>query len=351
MNDGMIGTYCALPDTSHGDAVTLAHGEGGRLTHQFIERHILPVLGNSRLNALGDAAHLPGLTNEIAFTTDSFVVSPLFFPGGDIGSLAVYGTINDLVVSGAIPRWLSLSLIIEEGLKFEVLDRILASIAAAAEECHVEVVAGDTKVVPHGVADKIFISTSGIGEVWTPKMPGISGLQPGHEIVVTGPIGKHGIAILAAREDIGFCEPPRSDCSSLLELAALLRAEHVPTIAMRDATRGGVAAVLHEWAAQAKVSVLLDESQVPLSPDVRGACELLGLDPLHLANEGTMLIAVPAGWGARAASVLQQIPQGSGAARIGEILPHQLTPVMVQRSIGTLQALDQPVGGALPRIC
>ena len=290
MTDGWEQLLCPLVAQSRGGQVTLAHGEGGRLTRKLIEEHLLPELGNNTLSSLGDAAALPPLAGPLAFTSDSFVVSPLFFPGGDIGTLAVYGTVNDLVVSGARPRWLSLSLIIEEGLPFSILDRVIQSIATAAKLARVEVVTGDTKVVPRGAVDKLFINTSGIGELLYPFPPGPKALQTGDELIVTGPIGRHGIAILASREHLGFDPPPRSDCALLTSAADLMRESRFPVRAMRDATRGGVAAVLHEWASQAGATMSVDEATIPVSDDVRGACELLGLDPLHVPNEGTMVV-------------------------------------------------------------
>lgn len=331
--------------------ITLAHGEGGRLTRQLIARHIVPVFHNSALSSLGDAAVLPQLNGPLAFTTDSFVVSPLFFPGGDIGKLAVFGTVNDLVVSGARPRWLSLSLIIEEGLLITTLDRIIQSIAESARTAEVEVVTGDTKVVPRGAADQIFINSSGVGELIAPIPPGPSTLQPGDEIVVTGPIGRHGAAILASRENFGIDPLPCSDCAPLSGLVDVLRKGGCPIRAMRDATRGGVAAVLHEWAEQSRLTMSITEGAIPITDDVRGVCELLGLDPLHIANEGTMVVAVPAGWGERTVSLLRTEETGTCAAVIGTVMPQRLAPVIIRRLLGTDQPLDDPPGSPLPRIC
>lgn len=333
------------------EQITLAHGEGGRLTRRLIEEHLLPALGNTVLASLGDAAALPAVAGPLAFTTDSFVVSPLFFPGGDIGSLAVYGTVNDLVVSGARPRWLSLSLIIEEGLPFSILTQVIQSIADAVKVAGVQVVTGDTKVVPRGAADKLFINTSGIGEFILPIPVGPSALQPGDDLIVTGPIGRHGIAILASRENLGFEPPPRSDCAPLTAVVELLRENQCPVRAMRDATRGGVAAVLHEWAAQARLTMSVDEHAIPVSDDVRGACELLGLDPLHVPNEGTMVLAVPDGWGSRTVEVLRTLAPASEASVIGKVVAQRIAPVIVRRILGTEQPLDEPLGSPLPRIC
>ena len=342
---------CPLPASPDAAQVTLAHGEGGRLTRKLIAEHLLPVLGNTLLATLGDAVALPPLSGPLAFTTDSFVVSPLFFPGGDIGTLAVYGTVNDLVVSGARPRWLSLSLIIEEGLAFAILHRVIQSIADAANVAGVQVVTGDTKVVPRGAVDQLFINTSGIGELIAPVPPGPAALQPGDELIVTGPIGRHGIAILASREHLGFEPAPRSDCGPLIAVAELLREMDCPIRAMRDATRGGVAAVLHEWASSAGTTMSIDEAMIPVSADVRGACELLGLDPLHVPNEGTMVLAVPAGWGERTVSRLHSLALTAEAAVIGKVISRRVDPVIVRRVMGTDQPLDEPLGSPLPRIC
>lgn len=342
---------CPLPDSHDDEQVTLAHGEGGRLTRKLIAEHLLPVLGNKTLSSLGDAAELSSTTGPLAFTTDSFVVSPLFFPGGDIGTLAVYGTVNDLVVSGARPRWLSLSLIIEEGLAFSILDRVIQSIADAARVAGVEIVTGDTKVVPRGAADRLFINTSGIGELLLPVPPGPAALQVGDELIVTGPIGRHGIAILACRENLGFEPPPQSDCGPLTAVADVLREIQCPVRAMRDATRGGVAAVLHEWASQAGTTMSIEEALIPVSADIRGACELLGLDPLHVPNEGTMVLAVPAEWGERTVARLRSLAVAAGATVIGKIMPRRVDAVIVRRIMGTDQPLDEPLGSPLPRIC
>jgi hydrogenase expression/formation protein HypE len=330
--------------------VLLAHGEGAGLSRQLIRQRILSRLGNSLLDPLGDAALLPPLAGRPVLTTDSFVVTPLFFPGGDIGRLAVLGTVNDLAVSGARPRWLSLALILEEGLPFDTLDRILDSIATAARETGVLVATGDTKVVPYGAADQIFITTTGLGELFEPAPPGPAAIVPGDELIVSGPVGRHGIAVLAAREQLGLDPPPISDCANLIPAVQGLRAAQVPVRALRDATRGGVAAVLHEWSAACGATLEIVESQVPVSDDVRGACELLGLDPLTIACEGTMVLAVPAGSGPAAIAALQDFPTTSQAVVIGEVTGFAGFPVGIRRLMGRLQPLDAPSGLLLPRI-
>jgi hydrogenase expression/formation protein HypE len=342
---------CPVTTVTTTDRVMLAHGEGGRLMRQLIHRRIMPVVDNEYLRIAGDAAVLPSLHGPIAMTTDSFVVSPLFFPGGDIGSLAVYGTVNDLAVVGAQPRWISLALILEEGLELSVLERILASVVAAAQRVGVLVVAGDTKVVPRGAADKLFINTTGIGEILGRAPCGPHSLQPGDEIIVTGPIGRHGIAVMVAREGLDFDPPPRSDCAPLVEAVNALRQANVPVRALRDATRGGMGAVLHEWAEASGKTLAIQERRLPVTPDVRGACELLGLDPIHVANEGTMLVAVPPGETNKAIAALSPIAETKHAVHIGRVEPRGIAAVVVERGAQQMIPLDEPVGAPLPRIC
>jgi hydrogenase expression/formation protein HypE len=350
---------CPVPVSADSERISLAHGEGGRLMRRLIEERILPRIGGNKnaTNSPGDAAVLTPIDGQLAFTTDSFVVSPLFFPGGDIGRLAVFGTVNDLVVAGAEPLWISLSLIIEEGLPVAVLERVLDSAAAAAVEAGVRIVTGDTKVVPRGAADGLFLNTSGIGRVIAPAPVGPESLQPGNELIVSGPVGRHGIAILAARENLGLIPPPETDCACLLEPVQYLRdldlsgGERPAVLAMRDATRGGVTAVLHEWAAACDHTLTVDAASVPTTADVRGAAELLGLDPLHIANEGTMLIAASAGRGQDIVAALSHSLLTREAAVIGQVRSRTVAPVTVIRALGREQPLDEPSGAMLPRIC
>lgn len=334
-----------------GELISLAQGDGGLASRRLIQQHVARVLGNDILRRFDDAARLPPINGQIAFTTDSFVVSPLFFPGGDIGTLAVFGTVNDLIVAGAKPRWLSLSLIIEEGLPIDVLQRVLQSVAESAKSAGVAVVAGDTKVVPRGAADQLFLNTSGIGELLEPIPAGPAALQVGDELLVTGNVGQHGVAILACRENLGFEPPPQSDCASLWPAAQALRAAGIPVRAMRDATRGGVGAVLHEWASACGYTLAIESSAIPISPEARGICELLGLDPLFLANEGMMVAAVPSGTAEPALTALRLCPQYEFAQRIGTVRARGFSPVVIRRGLGNEQALDEPIGAALPRIC
>lgn len=331
--------------------ITLAHGEGGWLMRQLLHQTVGAQLGNSVLDEWGDAARIEFNQSRIAFTTDSYVVTPMFFPGGDIGQLAVYGTVNDLVVSGATPRWISLALIIEEGLPMEVFERVLESIANAARMADVQVVTGDTKVVPHGAADQLFINTSGIGELLPNAPPGPSRLSAGDILLVSGPLGRHGIAVLNARENLGLMPPPMSDCTSLAPIANALQKADISVRAMRDATRGGLAAVLHEWAETSGLTLSIVESALPITSEVRGACELLGLDAVHVANEGVLVLAVPEHLSEQALRTMQSTSIGQHAAIVGIVEPRKSSAVIVERGIGRIQPLDLPSGAHLPRIC
>jgi hydrogenase expression/formation protein HypE len=342
---------CPSGPSVEGERVVLAHGEGGRLMRRLLRERIVPALGCAAPHVNADAAVLGRLNGELVFTTDSFVVAPLFFPGGDIGKLCVFGTVNDLAVAGARPLWISLSLIVEEGLPLDILDRVLASAAMAAKEANVRVVAGDTKVVPRGAADGLFINTSGIGEIVPPKPDGPERLCPGMELVVSGPIGCHGMAVMAAREQLTLEPEPVSDCGSLLPAVDALRGAGIPVVAMRDATRGGVTAVLHEWAAASACTMALDERALPVRDEARGMCELLGLDPLHVANEGTMMVAVAEGSGGAAIAALRETPQCHAAAIVGHVRQRGVSPVVVRRGLGRFIPLDEPLGAPLPRIC
>lgn len=342
---------CPVNVSADEPLITLAHGEGGRLMRSLVKGRICPLLGIPAEGDLPDAATLPAMAGPLAFTTDAYVVSPLFFPGGDIGKLAVYGTTNDLAVSGAIPRWLSLSLIIEEGLAWEVLEKVLRSVAAAAGETGVTVAAGDTKVVPRGAADQLFLHTSGIGERPEPQPVGPTAIVPGDELLVSGDIARHGIAVLSARESLGIDPLPISDCGSLLPAIDAIRREGLRPRAMRDATRGGVGAVLHEWAAASGTTLWVDESALPVADGVAAVCELLGLDPLHVANEGTMLIAVPAGSGDAVLAALRRSGTAPSAHRVGQVMERRIAPVLVRRGLGRGVPLDEPLGAPLPRIC
>ena len=342
---------CPVPNDITQQSVVLAHGEGGRMMRRLIEQRILPRLNRSISDGANDGARRALASNEFIMTTDSYVVSPLFFPGGDIGRLAVFGTVNDLVVSGARPMYLSLALILEEGLEFSTLDRILESIAAAAESTDIEIITGDTKVVPRGSVDKIFITTTGIGYPLSWDSVDASQIEVGDHLLVTGPLGRHGMAVMTARESLPFNPSPESDCAPLWPIVQQLHAAGITPRSMRDATRGGLAAVLHEWSAASSHSIAIEASSIPTDPRVIAACELLGIDPIHVACEGTMVIAIPANQSAMALEVLRKIPVAASSAIIGTVVEKTAAPVMIRRGLGSYQAIDQPTGAPLPRIC
>lgn len=343
--------HCPLPTDGAEERVLLAHGEGGASMRRLLAEHVLPRFGRDGASALDDAVVLPILDGRPVLSTDAFVVSPLFFPGGDIGRLAVFGTVNDLAVRGAEPLWLTLSLILEEGLPLAVLDRVLDGAAEAARRCNVAIVAGDTKVVPRGAADGMFLSTTGLGRLLEPAPTGAATIDVTDVLLVSGPIGRHGVAILAAREEMQFDPPPTSDCGPLLELVAALRTVGVRPKAMRDATRGGVTAVLHEWSRDCGRTLVVEENWVPVSAEVRGVSELLGLDPLSIANEGTMVLAVRSEDVSAALAALRRTENGNQAAPIGEVRARGAVPVIVKRPLGREQPLIEPAGAPLPRIC
>jgi hydrogenase expression/formation protein HypE len=344
--------HCPVALSEDDKRITLAHGEGGRLMRQLIREHIAAAFDNDFLRCMDDAAQLPQIDGPLAISTDSYVVTPLFFPGGDIGSMAVYGTINDLAVSGAKPLWLTLSLIIEEGFPLNVLKCLLGRMADAVARTGVMVVAGDTKVVTKGAADGLFINTTGVGRIMSPVPRGPASLKVGDALIVSGPIGRHGIAVLTAREDFAFEPAPQSDSAPLFEVCQALRDRMGDEVrALRDATRGGVAAVLHEWAEASQLTLNIVEKLLPVTPDVRGACELLGIDPLHIANEGTMVVAVENNVAGEIIDILRQFPESEKAAVIGHVAERAVVPVTISRLLGTKQALDDPLGAPLPRIC
>jgi hydrogenase expression/formation protein HypE len=302
-------------------------------------------------NHFQDAARLETTVGSLAISTDSFVVTPRFFAGGDIGKLAICGTVNDLAVSGAEPRWLTLGLILEEGFSMQELEQILQSIQIASQECNVQIVAGDTKVVPQRVVDGLFINTSGVGVMLEPHPPGPAALTVGDALIVSGPIGQHGVAILSARQSLCLTPEPVSDCGSLFPSVQAIRTAGVMPRCMRDATRGGLAAVLHEWSLACRFSLRVHESLLPITPTVHGVCELLGLDPLHLANEGTMLIAVNMEDVPATIEALHSVTISSQACVIGEVVPRDVVPVLIKRALGRTQPLLDPLGAPQPRIC
>ncbi len=338
-------------DCDRDELILLAHGGGGLLTQQLIDEILVPHLGNSYLRPLDDAALLPAPAGQLAFTTDTYVVSPLFFPGGDIGRLAVCGTVNDLAVKGAEPLWLSLGLVIEEGLPLQELRKIAASIGDTARETGVAVVTGDTKVVEKGRADGLYVNTAGIGRVVVPDPPRPERIAPGDAIVVSGCLGDHGIAILARRSGIRFTPEVRSDCAPLwAPIGAVLAAGHV-VHAMRDLTRGGLAAALVQFARTTGLCLTVDEAVLPIRETVRGACDLLGLDALTVANEGTIVLVCPATEADRVVATLKSDARMVDACIVGEVSAEPAGRALLRSSIGGQRVIPMPTGEDLPRIC
>ena len=329
------------------DRILLAHGGGGRLTHELIEELILPALGASG-RLLADAAPIPQ-GGGLLMTTDAFVVQPIFFQGGNIGSLAVHGTVNDLAVSGAEPLALTVALVIEEGLEKETLQTILASLGHAAREAGVEVIAGDTKVVPRGDVDQIFITTTGVGRQRIDVRP--DRVAEGDQLILSGPIAAHGVAIMSAREGLTFGTRVESDSASVWPMVRALIEARIDLHTMRDPTRGGLAATCVELAMASRVSIELDEVAIPVAPEVAAACDMLGLDPLAVANEGKLLAIVAADEAEHALSVLRGLPEGSKAAVVGKAVASRARPVYLRTHLGGERIVEMPYGEALPRIC
>jgi len=331
--------------------ITLSHGSGGKASRNLIDGLIAPALGMEDALTQVDSVILPVTTGRIAFTTDTYVVSPLFFPGGDIGSLAVHGTINDLAMTGARPLALSLGFILEEGLEVEVLRRVLASIAAASAAAGVRIQTGDTKVVPRGKADALFINTSGVGLVAEHLTLSPAGAVPGDRVLLSGSVGEHGIAVMLAREALEIEADIRSDSAALHGLAAAVLEAAPGTRCLKDPTRGGVATSLNEIARAAGTGIAIEEERIRVLPEVRGACEILGLDPLHIANEGKLLAIVPPEQAAAALAAMRAHPLGRDAAIIGEVLDQPGDMVVLRTEAGGSRVLDMLVGDPLPRIC
>lgn len=332
------------------DKVLLAHGSGGRLSHELIEKYLVSHLKNPFLSKLDDSATIE-LNGRIAFTTDSYVINPIFFPGGDIGRLAVCGTINDLATSGATAKYLSLALIIEEGFPIADLERIMSSISETAKEAGVLVVTGDTKVVDHGSADGIFINTTGIGTI--PEGVDISGSKAVEDdkVIITGTIGDHGIAVMAQREGLKFSVPIESDCAPLNGLVSEILQVSSNVHCLRDPTRGGIATTLNELAGQSNVGIKIDEDKIPVKDAVRGMCEILGFDPLYIANEGKMVIIAAAEDADKIIKVLHKNKFGKDAVVIGEVTSQRKGRVVLKTKLGASRIVDMLTGDLLPRIC
>jgi len=332
------------------DTILLAHGSGGKLSHDLVQKRFLPFLANPALNKLDDSAIFEA-SGRLAFTTDSYVVNPIFFPSGDIGKLAVCGTVNDLSMSGAKPVYLSLSMIIEEGLPLDELDRVVQSIKTAAEEAEVQIITGDTKVVNQGQADKLFINTSGIGII--PLGIDISGAnaKAGDKVILSGTIGDHGIAIMSQREGLRFSVPVESDCAPLSKLVSQMLEASSRIHCLRDPTRGGLATTLNEFAQQSNVGIMIEEDKIPITEGVRAACELLGLDPICVANEGKLVAIVEPEDADKVLTQMKQNGYGRDAAIIGEVTNDHPGRVVMKTKLGPSRIINMPSGELLPRIC
>jgi hydrogenase expression/formation protein HypE len=333
------------------ERITMAHGSGGKATRTLVEAVFVDAFSNAALEPLEDAAQLHVNGSRVALTTDSYVVSPLFFPGGDIGDLAVNGTVNDLAVSGATPLYLSAGFILEEGFPVADLTRIVASMKAAAEAAGVQVVTGDTKVVQKGKADGCYINTAGIGVIEHDVSLGVANAQPGDVLIVSGPIGEHGVTIMLARGELDIEADLTSDTAPLNGLIADLLSATTGVRALRDATRGGVATILNEVATSAGVGVRVNEDAIPVSPVVRGASELLGIDPMYVACEGRLVAVVAPDQAAAALAALRGHPLGAQAAIIGEVTAEPPGAVLLKTAFGGTRIVDLLVGDPLPRIC
>ncbi|PSH04730.1 MAG: hydrogenase expression/formation protein HypE [Acidobacteria bacterium] len=341
---------CPMPITDY-PTVTLAHGGGGKLMHQLIEKMILPAFNSPLLETRHDGAVFQLGNARLAFTTDSYVVNPLFFPGGDIGSLAVNGTVNDLSMCGARPLYLSCGLILEEGLPMETLWAVVQSLKQAAEIAGVQLVTGDTKVVDRGKGDGVFINTAGVGIIEHGLTIAPSSVKDGDVVLLSGDIGRHGIAIMATREGLEFESKIESDCAPLNTAVQALISGNIGVHCLRDLTRGGLGTSLIEIAESSGLQITIDEMKIPVRDDVAGACEVLGFDPLYLANEGRMVVFVPENEAARALELLRADKHTAGAVEIGRVSGEQGGLVKMKSRIGTTRIIDMLSGEQLPRIC
>ncbi len=341
---------CPLPLPAR-ERVLLGHGSGGRLSADLLQQVFLPALGNPVLNRLEDQAVVSVNGTRLAVTTDSFVVKPLFFRGGDIGSLSVHGTINDLAMGGAVPLWLSAAFILEEGLPLETLKRVVASMHQAAANAGIEIITGDTKVVEKGSADGLFINTTGIGRVREGLSLSASQACPGDIVLVSGYLGDHGIAILAEREGLQFETQVNSDSAALHPLVSRILEVTPEVRCLRDPTRGGLSSTLNEIASSSRVGMELEETTIPVREEVRGACEMLGLDPMYVANEGKLVAIVSPSAAQDALHALQSHPLGKNAAIIGRVTSEHPRMVVMRTPLGTTRIVDLLAGDQLPRIC
>lgn len=342
---------CPVP-IPEGARVILGHGSGGQLSAALLRDVIGPALAPAAPGGpLNDAAVVELAGTRLAFTTDSFVVSPLSFPGGDIGELAVNGTVNDLAMMGATPAVLSLAFVVEEGLPLEDLATFAASAARAAARAGAQIVTGDTKVVDRGAADRLFVTTSGVGLVPDGVAPAADRARPGDAIVLSGPIGRHGVAVMSVREGLEFEVEIASDTASLAALVAAALAVEPDVHVLRDPTRGGLSSALNEIAAASGVGMVLDEPSIPVPEPVRAACEMLGLDPLHVANEGVCVAIVPAASADAVVAAMRTVPEGRHAVRVGTVVADHPGMVTIRTIVGSERIVDMLVGEQLPRIC
>jgi hydrogenase expression/formation protein HypE len=349
-SSALQGIACPTPVVDHG-RVQLGHGSGGKMSAHLLRDRFLPRFGNRFLDQLGDGALIPVTGAEVVISTDTFVVSPLEFPGGNIGHLAIHGTVNDLAMMGATPKYLSAAFVLEEGLDFAVLDRVLDAMADAAAACGVEIVTGDTKVVERGKADGLYVNTTGIGFLTDAFRPSPDTARPGDSILVSGPLGRHGMAIMAAREGLSFEADIVSDTASLAPLVDSLRDRIGAAVhCLRDATRGGLASALNEIARASSVGVELTGTP-PVPGPVEAACEMLGLDPLYVANEGVLVAFVAPEAESEALAALRAHEVGSGAVRVGRVVNEHSGMVVMRTGLGGTRVVDMLPGDQLPRIC
>ena len=332
------------------DEILMAHGSGGRLAHDLVEQAFVSMLDNPLLARLDDSAVFE-VCGRLAFTTDSYVVTPIFFPGGDIGKLAVCGTVNDLAMCGARPLYLSLSFIIEEGFSREELEAVVASIKKTADEAGVAVVTGDTKVVDRGSVDKLYINTAGVGAVVQNADVSGGNARPGDKILLSGPIGDHGIAVMSTREGLSFATQLTSDCAPLNGLVASMLQASSNIHCLRDPTRGGLATALNELAQQSGVKIIIEEELVPVREEVLAACEMLGFDPLYVANEGKLVAVVAASDAPPVLEAMRATRYGKQAAIIGEVVEGEPGRVVMKTHLGTTRIVEMLTGDLLPRIC
>lgn len=354
MNDKTVnieGAVCAPPLT-HNEQIVMGHGAGGRMSHQLIQKAFVSAFQNTALNAGDDAALVePGLRQKLSISTDAHVVSPLFFPGGDIGKLAVCGTVNDVAMIGANPLYITAGFILEEGLPMDTLKRVVESMRLAAEEAGVQIVAGDTKVVQKGKADGMYITTAGVGVVREGVSVSGANAQPGDVVILSGTLGDHGIAVLGARGELGFESSLQSDVAPLNHLIAAMLDACPNVHVLRDPTRGGLATTLNEIAVQSNAGILLKEESISVHPEVNAACEMLGFDPLYVANEGKLVAIVPKEEAEKVLAVMKSTKYGEGAVIIGEVVAEPKSRVLLKTALGSTRVVDMLAGEMLPRIC